>query len=130
MVARLLRGRLPADVAVVELSGEATELLAGLEGAAAAMLVDAAASGAPPGTVRRFDVAAGPLPAGSFTLSSHGFGLVEAVELARALGQLPPRCIVYAIEGASFETGAPLSAAVAAALPEVADRIAAELATR
>ena len=121
---------MPADIAVVELSGEATELLASLEGAAVATLVDAAASGAPPGTVRRFDVTAGPLPAASFTLSSHGLGLVEAVELARALGQLPPRCIVYAIEGASFETGAPLSAAVAAAVPELADRIAAELATR
>ena len=57
----------------------------------------------------------------------HGFGLNEAIELARALGQLPPRCIVFAIEGEAFETGAGLSSAVAAAVREVTDRLSAEL---
>ena len=60
--------------------------------------------------------AATPLPRGALGMSTHGFGLAEALELARALGQLPRRCIVYAIEGASFETGAPLSPEVAAAV--------------
>ncbi len=41
---------------VIEQDGEATGLLAWLDGRAAAFLVDACASGAPPGTVRRFDV--------------------------------------------------------------------------
>ena len=125
--ARLLRGALPSHVAVEEQEGEATALVARLEGVAAAYLVDASVSGAPPGTIRRFDAAASPLPQGEFGLSTHGFGLASAVELARALGQLPPRCIVYAVEGASFEPGAGLSPAVAGAVATLAARLAAEI---
>lgn len=127
-VARLLRGALPAHVAVEEQEGEATALVARLEGIAAAYLVDASLSGAPPGTIRRFDAAASPLPQHEFGLSTHGFGLASAVELARALGQLPRRCIVYAVEGASFELGAGLSPPVADAVAAVAARLAAEIA--
>ena len=122
-VARLLRKMLPQDVAVAELDGDAADLLTRLEGAAAAFLVDACASDGSAGTVRRFDVVATPLPQHTFGLSTHALGLVEAIELARALGQLPPRCIVYAIEGASFDAGAPLSSPVAAAVAEVARRL-------
>jgi hydrogenase maturation protease len=108
-VARLLRRMLRNEVEVAEHDGEATALLARLDCAAAAYLIDACASGAPAGTVHRFDAAAAPLPQAAFGLSTHGFGLSEAVELARSLGQLPRRCVVYAIEGQSFELGAPLS---------------------
>ncbi|GHD60483.1 peptidase M52 [Thalassobaculum fulvum] len=127
LVARSLDGRLPADVEVVEADGEATALLAHMDGAEAAYLVDACASGAEPGTVRRFDAAAAPLPQAAFGLSTHGFGLAEAIELARALRQLPARCVVYAIEGAGFETGAPLSDAVAEAIPQVQERLCCEI---
>ena len=68
-----------------------------------------------------------PLPQGAFGVSTHGFGLHEAIELARALGQLPSHCVVYAIEGASFETGAPQSPLVAGAVVEVASRLSAEI---
>jgi len=127
-VLRQLRGLLPADVNLVEGNGEAAAVLAWLERAEMAILVDASHSGAPAGTLRRFDVTQAPLPAALFEISTHGFGLGAAVELARALGQLPRRCIVYAIEGAGFELGAPLSPDVAAAIPEVVARLRAELA--
>lgn len=127
-VAQRLRGMLPAGVAVEELDGEATALLAALDGAAAAYLIDACVSGEPAGTIRRFDLAAGRLPPTAAALSSHGIGLAEALELARALGQLPPRCILYAIAGETFETGAELSPAVKEAVGEAACRLRAELA--
>lgn len=117
-VARWLRGRLQDGVEILEENGEVTALLAAFEGAAAVFLVDACVSASQPGRVRRYDVAAAPLPQEAFALSSHGLGLAEAVELARALGRLPPRCVVYAIEGACFEAGQPLSPAVAAAVDE------------
>ncbi len=126
-IARLLRWMLPHDVEVAEHDGEATGLLARLEGAAVAFLVDACASGAPAGTVQRFDVSAAALPQRAFGASTHGFGLADAIELARALGCLPPRCVVYAIEGASFEAGAPLSPAVAVVIADVARRLLAEI---
>jgi len=67
------------------------------------------------------------LPRHAFGLSTHGLGLAEAIELARALGALPPRCVVYAIEGASFEAGAPLTPAVSDAVADVALRLEAEI---
>jgi hydrogenase maturation protease len=126
-VARLLRPILPDDVAVTEHNGEATSLLAQLDGAGAAFLVDACASGGSVGTVYRFDAAAAPLPAGAFGLSTHGFGLAEGIELARALGQLPRCCIVYAIEGGCFETGAALSPQVLTSVMDVVRRLLAEI---
>jgi hydrogenase maturation protease len=127
-VARRLKGQLPSVVAIHEQDGEATGLLACMEGAAAVWLVDACVSGKPPGTVQRFDVTDMPLPQGAFNLSTHGFGLNEAIELARALDQLPPRCIVYAVEAGSVVAGEPLSSKVAAAVEEVAGRIQEEIA--
>ncbi len=44
------------------------------------------------------------------------------------LGRLPPRCIVYAIEGRSFALGEPLSPPVSQAVADVARRVAAEIA--
>ncbi len=126
-VARRLQGLLPADVEVAVHGGEMAGVLAQLEGAACAFLVDACLSGAPPGSIRRLDAGAAPLAPGALGLSTHGFGLGEAIELARILGQLPPVCVVYAIEGACFEAGAPLSPAVAAAVAEAAKRLRAEI---
>lgn len=111
---------------IEEQSGEATALLDALRGRAAALIVDAAA-GAAPGRLHRLDAAAAPLPQGMFGVSTHGFGVAEGIELARALGALPPVCVVYAVEGERFETGAPMSEAVARALPEVTEKIAKEI---
>jgi hydrogenase maturation protease len=116
-------------VRILEHTGEATTLLAHLQPAHSAWLIDAAQSGAPPGTIHRVDCATTDALPPRSTVSSHGFGVAEAIGLARALGTLPPRCIVYAIEAADFTAGAPPTPAVARAAQEVADRILAELAT-
>lgn len=126
-VVRRLAGVVPAGVEIVELDGEAASLLACFDGAESAFLVDASLSGARAGSIRRFDAGAAALLHDAFAMSTHGLGLAEALELAKVLGQLPPRCVVYAIEAESFETGAPLSPAVAAAVAEVADRVRNEI---
>jgi len=126
-VARRLRQRLPESVRVVEVNGEATELLAAWEGAEAAVVVDAVSSGSPPGTVHRFDAAAEPLPASLTTPSSHGFGVPQAVELGRRLGRLPPRILVYGIEGEDFGHGEGLSRAVERAVGEVVEAVVGEV---
>ena len=46
------------------------------------------------------------LPAELFRGSTHLIGLAEAIELGRALDQLPARLLVVGIEGASFTAGA------------------------
>ncbi len=125
--ARWLRERPVGGIEIVEHDGEATGLLDCLDAAETVYLVDACVSGGAAGEIHRFDVTAAPLPSFTFGLSSHGLGLAEAVELARALGRLPPRCIVYAIEGEGFEPGTRLSPAVEAAVIEVGRRILEEL---
>jgi len=122
------RLRAGPGVGVREQGGEATALLDALRASAAAIIVDAAA-GAEPGRVHRLDAAARPLPQGMFGVSTHGFGVAEGIELARALGALPPVCVVYAVEGGRFETGAPMSDAVARALPLLAEDITKEIET-
>jgi hydrogenase maturation protease len=126
-VARLVRHMLGERASVVELDGEATTILAALDGAAEAYIVDACVSKAPPGTVHRIDAAAAPLPQACSDLSTHGFGLAAAIELGRSLEQLPARLVVYAIEGESFEAGAALSPAVRDAVVLVADRIRSDI---
>jgi len=126
-IVRLLRGRLPAGFEALQCPGEATAIVQELEGADVAVLVDATVSGAPPGTVHRFDVTGQVLPSRLAEVSSHGFGLAQAIELARALGSLPRRCIVYAIEGAQFEPSAVLSAEVARAAGKVIECILDEI---
>jgi hydrogenase maturation protease len=126
-VVRELRGTLPAGVEVLEREGEPTSLIDAWEGADTVWLVDAVSSGATPGTVHRIDAADSPLPAGFGRTSTHHFGLPEAVELARVLGRLPERLIVYGVEGASFDTGDALSPNVAGAVGDVAEAIRTEV---
>jgi hydrogenase maturation protease len=127
VVARGLRARVPEGVEVLEADGEATRLLELLAEADAAYLLDAAVSGAAPGTIRRLEPAEAPLPRSLFAVSSHGLGLADAIELARALGSLPRRLVVYAIEGEDFAPGAPLTPSVTAAGFEVEERVLAEI---
>jgi hydrogenase maturation protease len=128
VVAGHLRGRLPRAVELLERAGEPTGLMDAWEGADALWLVDAVSSGAPPGSVHRLDASEQELPAGLFRASTHHFGLAETVELARTLGRLPRRVVVYGIEGASFAAGDGLTPEVDAAAERVAEQVREELA--
>jgi hydrogenase maturation protease len=126
-VARRLFGCGGPGVRIVEANGGSTTILDHLNGASTAYLIDACVSGAPPGTVRRIDLAEEPLPRVRYGLSSHGFGLEEALDLAQALGQLPPRCVVFAIEGENFAMGTSLSAAVTRGVTKTVEAIRREI---
>jgi hydrogenase maturation protease len=123
-VAARLRELAPGWMEVREHEGEATGLVEAWTSADQVVVVDAAASGAPAGTLRRFDAGARPLPARLLRSSTHAFGVPDAVELARALGRLPPRIEVCAIEGADFAAGAALTPAVAVAVEHLAQTLA------
>jgi hydrogenase maturation protease len=127
-LARRLRER-GAPLEAVEHEREPSDLIELWDGAALAFVVDAVVSGGRPGRVHRLEVGPDPLPAAhAATASSHAFGLREVVELARTLGRLPERLVVYGIEGESFEAGTPLSPAVSAAVDEVAEAMVGEAA--
>jgi len=116
VVARRLRDR---GVNAVAIDGEPVAIMDAWEGAEAVCVVDAVSSGAAPGAVHRVDVTEAELPHELTRTSSHAFGLAESIELARALGRMPARLVVYGIEGASFAAGVGLSPAVESAVGEV-----------
>jgi hydrogenase maturation protease len=122
-VARRLRELAPPGVEVREVEGDASALVDAWAGGAHVAVVDAAASGAPPGTISHFDAVAGPLPARSVRSSTHAFGVPDAIELSRALGRLPARLDVYAIEGVSFTAGDRLSPAVERAVARLVEEL-------
>ncbi len=101
--------------------GEGTGLMALWRGAERVVAVDAMASGAPPGTVRDWDVAAEAVPAALFPKSSHTFGLAEGIAMARLLGGLPPHFTVIGVEGRDFSAGEGLTPAVERAAVQVAE---------
>jgi hydrogenase maturation protease len=110
------------DLLIRECSGEATALMEAWTGFDDVVLVDACSGAGAPGSVHRLDArAAQPLaaleqrPRGS----THGLGVSAAIALARALGTLPCRLVIYAIEGRHFEAGAPLSPEVDHAVHEL-----------
>jgi hydrogenase maturation protease len=126
-VARRLRGQAPPGVRVVERRGDVLAMIADWEGCAAVVIVDAISPMTESGQLHRFDLGDRPLPLGSAYRSTHGFGVAEAVELARTLGRLPPRLVLYLAEGAAFGIGMPLSPGIACAVDEAVARIGAEL---
>lgn len=111
------------DVTVLVNAGEPTDLIEVWRDADVAIVVDAMDAGLAPGATRRIDAAAlagASLPAGS---SSHLLPLANVVELARTLGALPGRLLVFGVQGSAFGTGEGLSPAVQQAV----DRVAAEI---
>ena len=127
-VATQLRGTLDERAEVLEQEGEPTALIDSLEGADCVWIVDAVSSESEAGTVHRVDAIEQQLPIGLFGASTHHLGIVDAVELARALGRLPGRLIVYGIEGDTFDAGVGLTPAVAAAVALVARSLREEVA--
>lgn len=115
-VARRVGGRM--------FGGEPIRIIEALDGEDEVVLVDAVSTGASPGALFVFEASSDPLPTPIFGASStHALGLAEALELARTLGRLPRKVVVYGVEAESFEFGKGLSAAVA----EAADRLIQEV---
>ena len=114
-----------AEVIEAELAG--LDVLDLMAGAPAVFLIDAARSGRPAGTIHRLDASAGPISGDLFPHSTHVLNAVDAIELGRTLGLLPPCVIVYGVEVGDTTAGSALSPAVAGALGQVVERVLREL---
>lgn len=119
--------RLKGSVTCYESSGDPSELIVLFGSDPDVIVVDAMASGSHPGTITTTSISFGaphtsPVPLRSQS-STHGFGVFEALELARILGTVPARLTVIGIEGSDFSLGGDLSPALEPAVAQVADRI-------
>jgi hydrogenase maturation protease len=128
-VAEALASNLPPGVALRTRTGDMLGLIDDWAGYEHVLCIDAAAPMAAPGRIHRIDTAREPLPTAPGLSSSHGIGIAEALALARTIGKAPEILIVFAVEGASFEVGAPLTPTVAGVVAEVAERVRTEAAS-
>jgi hydrogenase maturation protease len=107
---------------------EPTRLIDAFDDADVAFVVDAVSTGAPAGTVHRFDASGGPIPSTELRSSTHALGIGEALELARALGRLPRTTVVFGVEGEEFTAGKRLTPAVAQGVALTAEKVLEEVA--
>lgn len=129
LVARRLKELPLPHTQIIEASGEGAALMEAWKDASAVILIDAVQSGESAGTIHRIDALTQTIPQKFFRYSTHAFSVAEAIEMARALNQLPPRLLLYGIEGKNFAAGTELSAEVRNAAEEVARQILDELQT-
>ncbi|HEX6208285.1 MAG TPA: hydrogenase maturation protease [Actinomycetota bacterium] len=127
-VVRRLWAEAPLGVEVVEHDGEPARLMELWAGRKRAWVVDAVrATDGSPGTVHRLEIGAEPIPDRPRRDSTHHLGLGDAVELSRAMGRLPGRLVLIAIEGAWFDTGVGMTPAVTDAVERVAGELRREV---
>ncbi|MCK5556042.1 MAG: hydrogenase maturation protease [Alphaproteobacteria bacterium] len=123
----ILADRLKTSFETLEHDGEPASLMEAWDGRPSVVLIDAVSSGENPGTIFHFDLQKQKLPEVFGHSSTHSFGVVEAVELARVLGGLPPCIIFFGVEGKNFSIGDGLSAEVSAVLEDFQGRIIREM---
>ncbi|SDD79439.1 hydrogenase maturation protease [Glycomyces harbinensis] len=128
VVQRLRETGLPDWVTSAVSDGEPAQLVELWSRTELAIVVDAlAVRAAIPGAVHRIEIdAVEGVHAPS--ASSHGLGLGTAARLARELGRLPERLIVYAVEISEYAFGDRMSPAVASAAEHIAEHVEADLA--
>jgi hydrogenase maturation protease len=126
-----LGARLGPAVETCLLSGEGAGLIDAWQGRSCVWLFDAAAPAGRPGQVTRIPAHTTTVPAVLCHHSTHRFGVGEAIEMGRVLGQLPARLELVAVEGQDYGEGVGLSDLLAARanglLDELEDAIRATL---
>ena len=117
---------LPADVVTIDGGTSTNELLAELENLELLIIVDAIASDAVPGTLVRLE--GDRIPAAfSYKLSPHQHGINDLLATLQFLGRAPARVVLFGCVPARIELGMELSSEITAVLPELVERVVAEL---
>ena len=115
------------DADVLAADGEPAALIEAWTGRELAVIIDAVrCEPSTPGRIWRSTAA--DLDGGVPAASSHALGIPDALRLAQALGRVPGRLVVYAVEAARLDLGEGLSSEVSAALPPLLRAVLAELA--
>jgi hydrogenase maturation protease len=112
-----------SDVILALSDGEPGRMIDLWEGARLAVVIDAVRDTAmPPG--HRYQLTADAVAdAADSAASSHSIGFTDTVELARVLGRLPEKLMVFAVVGRDFGFGTELTAEVAAAVAELVEQV-------
>lgn len=127
VVQALMARDLPSWVEVVEVGTGGWTLLHVIEGAQKVIFIDAVSWGGSPGQIIRFRPEEVVSSCASRAVSLHTLDLLDALDLAHEIGECPEEVVIYGIQPRSVAQGMELSPDVAAALPEVVDRVLEEM---
>jgi hydrogenase maturation protease len=125
--AKRLDGKVPGDAIVLRHSGDGVGLVEAWKTSDSVVVIDAMRSGRPVGSVVRYEVGLTPDFKQKSNASSHGFGVSESVELARAMGRLPKSLVIYGIEAANFGLGSDMSPMVEKAIDAAVEAVVKEI---
>ena len=124
--AEQLQPYLDGELELLAVDRPGAGLLALFEGAERVIIIDAVVSGAALGQLHRWSDLAELENSESF-LSSHGFGLAQALTLGRQLGQLSEQLLVLGVEIDSVATGTGLSPLLGQHLPVLIEQVIEEI---
>jgi hydrogenase maturation protease len=83
LAARRIREKNLPGIGIIECDGEAAALLDAWAGMKTVVIIDAASSGAPPGTIHRIEGRSTSMPKDMHPHTMHSFGVARAAESAR-----------------------------------------------
>jgi len=119
---RWYRSQRAGAVSAESLDRPGPALLAAMDGASHAVLIDAVRGAATPGTLLCVALEQLDWSADAF-VSGHAFGLADTLLLGRALALLPPRLTLLAVEASRAESNDETSGEMRAALPAILQRV-------
>jgi hydrogenase maturation protease len=129
VVRQLQKKVLPPAVEVLDGGVAGIGLLDLFQGARKLVLIDAADMNLAPGTVVRFtpeEIRTKSDPSAP-KFSAHEVGLLEVLELARALGQCPPEVVIIGVQPKEISWGMDLTPEIQASLPQVLEAVLKEI---
>jgi hydrogenase maturation protease len=121
---RLLSAQRPSDdgIRVSQLDRPVLTLTQRLEPEVPTLIIDAMVSGQTVGSLQELTLAQ--IPDALPQMSSHGYGLLASLQLAKALGRLPSVCLILAIEiNPQTKPASPLCQALAQRLTPLSQQI-------
>jgi hydrogenase maturation protease len=126
VVQELQNAALPPGVEVFDGGTAGFDLIDAISGRRKVIVIDALDGDCEPGTILRLraeELMAADRPA----LSLHDVGLLEALALARQLGEAPTEMVIFAVQPADLSCGLELSPKIRARVPELIDLVLTEL---
>ena len=119
---------LPPHVQIIDGGTSTHELLGDLEDLDVLVIVDAVASGKPPGTIVRLEGTEIPM-AFSHKMSPHQHGINDLLANLRLLGRAPKTVILLGAEPERIALGMELSPTLSKVLPQLVARVVEEIRT-
>ena len=126
-VRELKKRALPPGVEVLDAGVAGIGLLDLFQGAEKVLLIDAADMNRPPGTVVRFTPDDIQSQGENPRFSAHDVGLLEVLQLAKALGKSPPQVVIVGVQPKEISWRMDLTPEIQAALPKVVEAVLKEL---